>query len=263
LLPNVLVRHRHRRLTGEGRLPGEHLVQDDAERVDVGAGVDGSALGLLRGEVRDRSQDGRRSGKGVGARGPSDAEVHHLHVARRREHDVPGLDVPVDESVVVCELQRRRHPLRDLRGAPRVDRSVLGELVGQRRPLDELHHDVVAPAVRAAVVHGNDTWIVELRGGLGLPPEPPDEVTVPRVLGREDLHRHRSVQDAVGAPVHGGHAARAEDLAQLVTTIEGVRSGHPVLSTRSRCGVIYRVAFLPSRSWRSSARSTSRSISSG
>ena len=44
---HVLGRHRHRRVAGEGRPAHRHLVEDDAERVDVAAGVDPLALGLL------------------------------------------------------------------------------------------------------------------------------------------------------------------------------------------------------------------------
>jgi hypothetical protein len=44
---DVLVRHRDRRLTAEGGAAGEQLVEHDAGGIQVGAPVDGFALGLL------------------------------------------------------------------------------------------------------------------------------------------------------------------------------------------------------------------------
>jgi hypothetical protein len=35
-----------------------------------------------------------------------DAEVHHLHRAGLADHDVGGLDVAVDDAVLVAEVQR-------------------------------------------------------------------------------------------------------------------------------------------------------------
>ena len=46
-----------RRAPGEGRVAGEHLVQHDAEAVDVGGGCGGVAAGLLGGHVARRPDD--------------------------------------------------------------------------------------------------------------------------------------------------------------------------------------------------------------
>ena len=42
---------------GEGRLPGQHVIERAAERVDVGAVVEGGSEGLFGSEVVDRAED--------------------------------------------------------------------------------------------------------------------------------------------------------------------------------------------------------------
>jgi hypothetical protein len=82
LLANVLVGDRHRVVAGERRPPGHHLVEDDAEGVDIGAGVDHVALGLLGREVGGRAHDRAGLGETLGrVAGPGDAEVGDLDLA--------------------------------------------------------------------------------------------------------------------------------------------------------------------------------------
>ena len=76
----VLHRDLDRRLAVEGRLAGQELVEDDAERVQIGARIDLAAAGLLGGEVLRRPHDRARLGHLAGA-GPRDPEVRHLHAA--------------------------------------------------------------------------------------------------------------------------------------------------------------------------------------
>ena len=52
---------------------------------------------------------GGRARRVQGSR-PRDAEVEHLHLARRCDLDIAGLDVTVDNAMAVRFRQRRRHP---------------------------------------------------------------------------------------------------------------------------------------------------------
>ena len=90
------------RVADERRPSGDHLVQHAAERVDVGAAVDGLPLRLLGRQVR-RGPEHRRGllDRLLRVADPRDAEVRDLHVARRGDHDVAGLDVAVDDALVV------------------------------------------------------------------------------------------------------------------------------------------------------------------
>ena len=95
---------------------GEDLVEENAERVDVGAEVDVPAVAprLLRAHVRDRSLDRpdlAQHGRGihVRVRDAREAEVEDLHLARLVHDQVRRLEVPVDHAALV----RMVHGARD------------------------------------------------------------------------------------------------------------------------------------------------------
>ena len=96
-----------------GEFAGEHLVEDDAEGVDVGAVVDGVGGGaLFGGHVLGGAHD---RGAVVVFRGPwsvirggndaSEAEVGDFDLAGLSEEDVFGFDVAVDDAAVVGVLE--------------------------------------------------------------------------------------------------------------------------------------------------------------
>src|SRR5439155_27252875 len=98
-----------------------------SDGVDVGPRIHGVTLSLLGGEVRGGAEYGGRLRERFGSRGPSDAEVHHLNVARRGQHDVAWLDVAVDDPRLVGESQGLRHTLGDLDGPLGHERRAVAE----------------------------------------------------------------------------------------------------------------------------------------
>ena len=107
----------------EGRAAAEHLVEDDAEAVDVGAGVDRLALDLLGRHVLGGADHEAGLGE-VGALGRlGDAEVGHLHPAVAGEQHVGRLDVAVDEPGPVGGVEGLGHLGGQAGGLPRVDRA--------------------------------------------------------------------------------------------------------------------------------------------
>ena len=97
--------------------PGQHLVEHAAKRPDVGALVDDPALRLLGGHIRRRpdhhphlrgrggQRDRRRHGGADATRfrleGFGQAEVQHLHGAVWPELDIRGLEIPMDDALLV------------------------------------------------------------------------------------------------------------------------------------------------------------------
>src|SRR5206468_8407464 len=84
--------------------PGEHLVEEAGEAVDIAPGVElRAADGLLRTHVERRAQREARLGETFAARGrhgPRDAEVGYERMPVR-EQDVFGLEVAVDDAFAV------------------------------------------------------------------------------------------------------------------------------------------------------------------
>src|SRR5262249_61977691 len=93
-------------------LSGEQLVEDGAERIYVGSRRYCQATRLLRAGVVRRQHSQLRPGAGrvvgnVGIDQLGDAEVEQLRRAVGRRQDVAGLDVAMDDQVLVSELNRR------------------------------------------------------------------------------------------------------------------------------------------------------------
>ena len=113
--------------------PGEHLVEHAAERVEVGAAVDGIARDLLGRHVLGRPEDGEAAQRALPVgRGPlarlsverdGHAEVEQLDLGRLAvagQHQVLRLEVAVHEARRVRRLERLRRLDRDAhRLAPR------------------------------------------------------------------------------------------------------------------------------------------------
>ncbi len=90
--------------------------------------------------------------------------------------------------------------------------------------------------VLAGVVDGDDRGVVQRGGGLRLAAEPGLERRVPRQVGAQHLDRDGAAQPGVAAEVHLGHAATAEQLADLVAAAQLLRD----------CGAHAQSALLPS-----------------
>ena len=102
--------HRGAAGAGERRRAGQHLVQNGAERVDVGGGTDRGVAGrLLRAHVRRRPEHETGAGETLvvrGDHGAGEAEVRHDRLSAG-EQDVLRLDVPVDDPLPVGAGQGR------------------------------------------------------------------------------------------------------------------------------------------------------------
>jgi hypothetical protein len=103
---------------------GDHLVQDCAQRKDVGSRVGRKAFHLFGRHVADRSHDDARLGRGCGGlrlrhwsagrlrvRQLRQAEIQDLDAAVTGHEQVLRLEVPVHDAFLV----RRREPLDSLR----------------------------------------------------------------------------------------------------------------------------------------------------
>ncbi len=179
----------------KGSAPGQHLVEDDADRVEVGALVDGLALGLFGRQVLGRAQNGAGLGH-LRVVGLGDAEVGDLHRAGGVDQDVLRLDVAVHDVRAVGHLHRGKQ----LEGyAHRLARGVAtlaADVVLERLALDVLHDDVVGAVDRAPVVDVDDVGVVDAGRGLGFAAEALDELLVAGVALEQHLDRDAAAQRA-------------------------------------------------------------------
>jgi hypothetical protein len=214
-------------LRREQRSRGQELMGDDADREQIGAGVELLAGDRLRRHVGQLALDPAGLGAELLRLRLGDAEVDDLQVARAGDHQVRRRDVAVDQSqglaVVVAlgvgvleglaglDEQRQRD----------VDRRRPRHLAGlaQDAPdvaaVDVLHRDEVDAADLAQLEELDDVGVVEHERELGLAHEGLDEGRVLGQVRQEALERHHAL-DALDAALLGAvdrrHPADAEAL---------------------------------------------------
>ena len=213
----------------KGRAAREHFVEDRPERELVRAKVERGSTRLLRRHVRDGPEDdplgslqpvGRRQVRlrlGRLVRQLGEPEVGDLRVSRFREQHVLGLQVAVNDPLLV----RRGEARGDLPG--QVQRSAegqgaAGELLPKAPSLDDLGDEVEGLALVPDVEDGDDVRIGQRGGGPRLPLEPRDALGMAGEGLGKDLDRDRSPEPRVPRAVDLAHPARAERRKDLIGT---------------------------------------------
>ena len=238
LLVDDGVEHGPFAVPAERKRPGGHLVEDDAERPDVGAGVDVLARGLFGGHVGDRA-DGHPRDRHPGLAGQlGQAEVEDLGLSIGRDHDVARLDVAVDDAVLVGLGQ----PPGDLGGDPdRFGRRQvpLGDPVLQAFARIAGHDDVKAAVLGLIdLVDGADVGVVEARRGARFVDETLPGLGVRRRARGEELEGDRPVETEVLGFVNDTHAAPAEPAGDAVLPGHGFAGADLGLRDLQRTGEI-------------------------
>ena len=215
-LPEQVAGHdRLQRVADERRDAGEHLVRDHAQRVDIGAVVDvPRAVDLLGRHVVRRAD--HRAGLGqllARALGPDelrDPEVEQLHLDAAvdvLEPDVVGLEIAVDEALVVRRLERAQRLLEDReRLGPR--QRAPADPRRQRLAFEVLHHEEhAAEGIAAEVVDVDDVLVPDRVDRARLLVEALDDVLRAAELELEHLDRAAAADLAVLALEHHAHPA--------------------------------------------------------
>ena len=127
-------------------LAGEELVEDDADGEEVRPLVEVPTQDLLRGHVAELALHVERPGPARAVAREGDAEVPELHLPVRRDEDVVGSDVAVDQTRERAldgrqsAEQRAGHVHRDAVGEPIVRQETGGERP-EVEPVDQLEDE--------------------------------------------------------------------------------------------------------------------------
>ena len=129
------------------------------------------------------------------------------------EEDIVRLEVAVDDSPLVRRLQRPAALQEDGSRPPERERhSGLHERL-QRPAVQELHHEVMAPAVGDVEIEDvDDVVVADDVHGLRFVEEALDDPLVRIEAGMEHLDRHLRADGGVLAHVDGAHSPFAEQL---------------------------------------------------
>ena len=143
-----------------------------------------------------------------------EAEIEQLG-ARRREHDVPGLQIPMDDALPVCRLKGVRDLDAEAEYLCERQRSTF-ETCRQRLTFEQFEHEVLGVVLAADVVQAADVRVIERGDRLGLALEAGAELRVGRQLRREHLHRDLAVKARITGLIHLAHASGPDQRENLV-----------------------------------------------
>jgi hypothetical protein len=159
----------------------------------------------LRGELRRR-----RAGGLVGRRQVLDAlreaEVHHLHVPVRGQHDVGGLQIAMEEPALVRFLQRFGDLAGQSQGLGQPERAVLQAPV-ERVAGDVLHDQEDRVALFADLEDLADVRMIERGHRHRFAPQPLPRLHVGGGGGWEQLDRDLTIETGVVGAIDLAHAA--------------------------------------------------------
>jgi hypothetical protein len=213
-----LHRGRHICRARERRTTGQHLKENNAKGVEVGAGVRLGPFDLLRTQVLRSAQHGARS-RQVGAQSfgrLGDPKVGDLgsrdlaHLAVLKKH-VGGFDVSMNESGRMGMCERIGDLEADSTSKGKRQGAVLPEVLTQGPAAHQFHHNECGPGPgHPGVVGGHDVGMRQSGRGYRLLPKPFQEGLVRGQVGVQNLDRDRSGQDLIMAFPNGGHAALGE-----------------------------------------------------
>ena len=190
--------HRLRRIVAQKRMSARRqLVQDHAQREDVGPRIQRAPEHLLGGHVAGRAhpcagfgEQGRRVtahlGAGVGGERLGQPEVHHFHVALRRDHDVGGLEIAMHHAAAMGFFQGIGQLGRHLDDLPHREERAPGDDV-ERLAFHVFHGDEQPALGVADFIHLANERMVERRGGQCLATQPPPRDRVRLDVGRQHL----------------------------------------------------------------------------
>ena len=156
------------------------------------------AADLLGGHVAERAHDLARPGQalllGILAAGQAEVDDHRLAPRTGRlDHDVGGLQVAVDDLLLVRLLQGQgelAHQRRDLALRP----ALVADQGRQRLALDVGHRQVKLAIDFPGVIHGAEVGVVERGRGAGLFQEPSSRLGTFVISEVGHLQGHRALE---------------------------------------------------------------------
>ena len=158
-----------------------------------------------------------------------DTEVEYLGAESPKavglEPDVIGLEVAVDDAVLVRLLHRGANLLKDLHHARQRQALLFAEHLAQAAPVEVFHdqvgHFVITQPCESEVGDVDDMRMAQPARRTSLAPEAFDEVGIPHELRGDQLQGDIPPGPDVGRQIHGTHPTAPEEAFEAVFVGKG------------------------------------------
>ena len=216
----VFDHHRGGCISGVGPVTGDHLIKDDSERVNIGAGVSGAhplfgshVVGGADAHTGDGELGGAASGDDLG-----NAEIGEQRRAGLAHEDVGRFYVAVDDLLFVGIFQCAGD------GGEQGGGLLVGHggthLLLERAAGDEGHHQVGHAVLFAVIQHFENVRVVELCQRAGFALKALEEFAFVALfhIRANDLDGDVSLEAGIIGFINGGHAALSKRLNDVVAS---------------------------------------------
>lgn len=153
-------------IAGERLFAGDHLVEDDAEGKDIGAGVDIFSVDLFGRHIGWRSEDLAVHSDIRFECEAGDSEIGEFDCAVFENLDIFGFDIAVDDAVGVGEGESFGDFDRDFAGVIGAESALFFDSFSESLTVQELHCEVVASGLFGNIVDGYDVGVDKGSGGF-------------------------------------------------------------------------------------------------
>ena len=195
-------------------MSGQHLIGDNAQRVEVAPGIDLLAGGLLRTHVHRRSHrhalSGARSAR-FGRDSPGDAKIRQEGTsADLVEQHVFRLHVPVHHARPSRGIEGRGHIGHDAGRILDRNSPLTREPLAQAFAGDLVHHVVQQPVRAPRRMDSHDVGVAQASNGSGFTQEAAGDGFVRGQFRVDNFDGNPAVQGSVGRLEYHTHAAASE-----------------------------------------------------
>src|SRR5262245_15300656 len=147
-------------LAVERDAPGQHFVQKNSERVNIGARIGLLSSNLLGRHVLDRSDEMTFASHPRCSEHSCDAEVHHLDGAGLGQHHIGRLYVAVNNAELVRVIDSIKRQAEQVDRTLDRHRALYSYEMVERFASDELHHHEVVVGLAKEAVKRGDVWMI-------------------------------------------------------------------------------------------------------
>ena len=215
---HVAVGHLNRDVVRVRLGSGEHLVEHDAQRVEVCAFISAAARDEFRCDIADSADE--RFRRGFARHSACESEVSEFDLPVGAQKHVVGFEIPVDHPGFVNSFECGEDRVDDADGLAGCETAAELQFLAQSDRLEVLHDQIHDVPIAGLIVYRDEVGVGQPGGVHRLAFEALNKRGVARQVRVHDLDGDLTVKPQVGSAVHHGHAAAGDNGFDAVAAVE-------------------------------------------